>query len=151
MRSVIVLAIALALAGCGIQDPPQRPQTPQHGQPAQATLDILAAPNEEFEAVEPTVFGIIGAPTVWDALAPLGRSFEPEGADPALIVRIRVSGDNQIADIVRTALADDAINAEHIRIAFRREPEGWYPTNAYVRRKCRRAPDPETWTPAQCP
>jgi hypothetical protein len=151
MRSLVVFAFACALAGCGIQDQPERPETPPNAEQPPTATDVFAAPNEEFEPVEPTVFSIIGAPTVWDALAPLGQSFEPEGADPALTVRIRVSGDDQIADVLRTSLADDAINSEHIRIEFRREPEGWYATNAYVRQKCRRGPDPEIWTRAPCP
>lgn len=150
MRSVFILVFAVALAGCGVPDQAQRRQAPQRGEPAPAAVDVFAAPNGEFEAVEPTVFGIIGAPTVWDALSPLGQSFEPEGADPALTVRIRVSGNDQIAEILRTDLADDAIDSEHIRIEFRREPEGWYPTNAYLRHTCRRG-DPEVWTRAPCP
>ena len=151
MRSLIVFAFAVALVGCGIPDRPQHPEATQHTEQAPAATDVFAAPNEEFEAVEPTVFRIIGAPTVWDALAPLGRSFEPEGADPTLIVQIRVSGSDQIVDVLRTSLADDAISSEHIRIEFRREPEGWYTTNAYVRQKCRRGPAPEIWTLAPCP
>lgn len=151
MKSVFVLAFAFSLVGCGIQEQPQRPQTPPHADVPSLATDVFAAPNEEFEPVEPTVFRIIGAPTVWDALAPLGHSFEPEGADPTLTLRIRASGGDQIVDVLRTSLADDAINSEHIRIEFRREPEGWYPTNAYARRKCRRAPDPEIWTRAPCP
>jgi hypothetical protein len=148
MRSLIVSAFAFALAGCGV---PHGPETPQHAEQSPAAAEVFAAPNDEFEAVEPTVFRIIGAPTVWDALAPLGQSFAPEGAGPALTVRIRVSGNDQVADVLRTDLADDAINSQHIRIEFRREPEGWYPTNAYVRQKCRRGPDPEIWTRAPCP
>jgi len=149
MRPLIVLALAFALTGCGILDQPPGPQTPQNEEAPAA--DVFAATNEEFEPVEPTVFGIIGAPTVWDALAPVGQSFEPEGANPALTVRIRVSGDDRTADVLRTSLADDAISSEHIRIEFRREPEGWYATNAYVRQKCRRGPNPEVWTRASCP
>ena len=152
MRALIVVACAVALGGCDLLIREQRPQSPPHAEQApSAAADVFAAPNEEFEPVEPTIFRIVGAPTVWDALAPLGRSFEPEGRDPTFTARIRVSGEDQIADILRTGLADDAVGTEHIRIEFRREPDGWYPTNAYERQKCRRGPSPDTWTRAPCP
>lgn len=151
MRSLLVLAFAFALAGCDIMNRPQLPERPRHNEEAPEPTDVFAAPNEEFEAVEPTIFHIIGAPTVWDALAPIGQSFAPEGSDPTLTVRIRVSGNDRTADVLRTSLADDAISSEHIRIEFRHEPEGWYATNAYVRQKCRRGPNPEVWTRASCP
>lgn len=148
---VVVGLLALTLAACGESSaPPSAP--PQVTAPMQpVSSEVWNAPNSELEAVEPTIFQIVGAPTVWDALAPLGRAFEGGEGAPTLTVHFRTEGDGQVADIVRTGLADDSLGSEHIRIEFRREPEGWYPTNAYRRHTCRRASDPQLWSSAPCP
>lgn len=111
--------------------------------------ELLAAPNSAFTAIEPSEVGVFGAPTVMEALEPL---FGPEGAEgDSVHLSVREAGDNTIADIVRTGLADDAVTAGHVRIEFRREPDGWYPTNAYRRAQCARGPQAGQWTTELCP
>jgi hypothetical protein len=111
--------------------------------------ELLAAPNSAFTAIEPSEVGVFGAPTVMEALEPL---FGPEGAEgESAHLSVREAGDNTIVDIVRTGLADDAVTAGHVRIEFRREPDGWYPTNAYRRAQCARGPQAGQWTTELCP
>jgi len=56
-----------------------------------------------------------------------------------------------IADVIRSGLVDDSVRADHVRVEFRREPEGWFPTNAFRREQCRRGPDAGRWSAAPCP
>lgn len=110
---------------------------------------LIGAPNDLFTAIEPSEVGVFGAPSVMEALDPLLGPEMTEGASVHLSVR--EEGDNSIADIVRTGLADDSVSAGHVRIEFRREPDGWYPTNAYRRQQCARGANPGEWTTGLCP
>ena len=144
----------LVLAACGdVSNAPTAPAEAPAPPPAvSADGTPWSAPNSDFEAVEPTIFGIIGAATVWDALAPIGRSsLESTEGSPGLKVNVRAEGEGFVADVIRSGLADDAVGDEHVRIEFRREVDGWYPTNAYRRHTCRRAADPEQWSTNPCP
>jgi hypothetical protein len=129
-------------------------------EPVAASTDAAAAtpsspydaPNELFEAVEPTIFGITAAPTVWDVLAPVGRR-SPEGPEgrQRTDLRVRNEAGGAVADLVQSGLLDDAVESEHLRLELRLEPEGWFVTNAYVRQICRRGEDAGKWTKAPCP
>jgi hypothetical protein len=156
-----VLAAALALAACGQQQAPQQDTsdvtTPAEDQSeADAIPDVpevdpalLAAPNADFTAIEPSEVGVFGAPTVMQAMAPLLGPEVTEGASVSLSVR--ETGDEAVADLVRSGLADDSVGAGHVRIEFRREADGWYPTNAYRRSQCRRGALADQWTTELCP
>jgi len=151
MRASLFICVLAVLAGCQRRpdDQPARKESPQT---IAGDLGYWEAPASEFEAVEPTVFGVVGSPAVWDALAPLGRrGLAADETPETLDAHIRVEGEGLVADVLHANLADDAISAEHVRIEFRREPEGWFPTNAYRRHKCRRAREPAAWSTALCP
>ncbi|MBC7770270.1 MAG: hypothetical protein H7124_15930 [Phycisphaerales bacterium] len=157
------VALALALAACGQNQPSgqgdggaiiapdeeteiggaERNELP----PVEASL--LGAPSDLFTAIEPSEVGVFGAPSVMDALDPLLGPEMTEGSNVHLSVR--EEGDGAIADIVRTGLADDSVSAGHVRVEFRREPDGWYPTNAYRRMQCARGAAPGEWTTGLCP
>jgi hypothetical protein len=165
---MIFMVAAVLLAACG----QQQQQEPEGGQEGSDTAgvsqgeygedagfepedlppvdaELIAAPNSAFTAIEPSEVGVFGAPTVMEALEPL---FGPEGAEgDSAHLSVREAGDSTIADIVRTGLADDAVTAGHVRIEFRREPDGWYPTNAYRRAQCARGPQAGQWTTELCP
>jgi len=86
---------------------------------------------------------------VAQALAPL---LGPEvSASSSASLSVRETGDDAIADLVRSGLADDSVAAGHVRIEFRREPDGWYPTNAYRRSQCARGGQAGQWTTGLCP
>jgi hypothetical protein len=110
------------------------------------------APASAFRAIEPTEVGITGAPTIWAALAGLGVTV-PEGSEgnQGLSVLVRREGDMYVADVVRTGLLDDSVGSDHVRIEFRREPEGWFPTNAFRRERCRRGAGADQWSAQPCP
>lgn len=120
-----------------------RPELP----PVEAVL--LEAPNSAFVAIEPTEIGVIGAPDIREALGPL-VSAEALGEGEAVQLSVRETGDNAIADIVRTGLADDSVSGGHVRIEFHREEDGWFPTNAYRRNQCRRGANAGAWTTEPC-
>lgn len=164
LRSM-VLGVALALAACG------QPQTEQSGGDTPPAADyaspdevegaepaeieevnavLLAAPNTDFSAIEPSEVGVFAAPTVMQALEPLIGPQAFEG-DAALSVSVRTDGEHQVADIVRENIPDDSVAAGHVRIEFRQEPEGWFPTNAYRRSMCRRGPSANQWSAEVCP
>ena len=167
MRRALVLGAAVLMAACGQQQQDQKTDGADSAVIAE-TQDgvsdgeegdfenlpdvdpaLLAAPNEAFTAIEPSEVGVFGAPTVDEALAPL---LGPEGAEGAsLYFTMRESGDSTVADIVRSGLADDSVSAGHVRIEFRREPDGWYPTNAYRRAQCVRGALAGQWTSELCP
>jgi hypothetical protein len=110
---------------------------------------LLAAPNTDFTPIEPSEVGVSAAPTVMEALAPLLGPEVTEGANVSLSVR--ETGEDAVADLVRSGLADDSVAAGHVRIEFRREADGWYPTNAYRRSQCQRGGQAGQWTTALCP
>ena len=167
MRGLIAAAMIAALAACG--EPRQQgggdtisdASTAAVGEQEQAAAPnfddlepvnpaLLAAPHSAFTAIEPSEVDVFAAPTVFEALEPLipPEAFEE---DAAISVSVREDGDIVWADIVRENIPDDAVAAGHIRIEFRREPEGWFPTNAYRRWMCRRGERANQWSSAQCP
>lgn len=116
---------------------------------AAVPAELLATANAAFTAIEPSEVGIFAAPTIEQALAPLlSPEAHEEGASVQLTVR-EIEG-AQVADIVRSDIPDDSIAAGHIRIEFRQEPEGWFPTNAYRRVMCRRGAHASQWTAGAC-
>ncbi len=157
------LALALILAACGQNQPSDQAQsggstTPYEESQAEDTeretlppVDsaLLGAPNELFTAIEPSEVGVFGAPSVMEALDPLLGPEMTEGASVHL--SLREEGATTIADIVRTGLADDSVAAGHVRVEFRQESDGWYPTNAYRRMQCARSASPGEWTTGLCP
>jgi hypothetical protein len=150
--------LALLLAACG-----QSGQAPPRPQPAPAETtetaqppalppvaeELTAAPNTAFVAMEPSEFGVFGAPTILEALAGLLAS--TESGEGEVQLSVREGAEDAVADIVRVGLQDDAVSAAHIRIEFRREPEGWFPVNAYRRQQCARGPLAGQWSNRPCP
>jgi|GEM_PF-2667111 len=162
-NGLAALALTLAVAACG-QNPPSDQgdggviTSPEDGGEQSATqrdelppvdASLLGAPNDLFTAIEPSEVGVFGAPSVMEALDPLLGPEVTEGSNVSLSVR--EEGDGAIADIVRSGLADDSVSAGHVRVEFRREPDGWYPTNAYRRNQCARGATPGEWTTGLCP
>lgn len=155
-----VLAVSLALAACGQQPAQQQDQgsiTAPDELPDAVDLPplpevdptLLAAANTDFTAIEPSEVGVFGAPTVLEALAPLMGPEVTEGSNVSLSVR--ESGDEAVADVVQGGLLDDSVSAGHVRVEFRREADGWYPTNAYRRSQCARGGAAGQWTTGLCP
>jgi hypothetical protein len=152
---LVVFACAV-LAGCN-----ELQQTPPSAGEKQETIEVPAGesidlgvmpPADRFVAVEPTEVGVVGAPTIWEALAPIGKGVpEGEEGDQTINVALRKDGEIYVADVVRTGLLDDSVAADHLRIQFRREPEGWFPTNAYRRHECRRGRNAGKWATEACP
>lgn len=165
MRLIITgaaAALLLALAACGPQGGEQA--TEQGGGPAAideevdreadfnelppVAAELLAVPNEQFTAIEPSELEVQADGAILDALAPL-LGPEMTQAGESLNVSIRESGDEAVADIVRANIMSDVVAAGHLRIEFRREPEGWFPTNAYRRFLCRRG-EAMQWSSGAC-
>ena len=161
----IMAAAALALAACG--QPSQQegeagaPAQVQSGEDDEGVLDLpplpqvdaplLEAPSSEFTAVEPTELGVIGAPSIEEAIAPLIGSPETHEEGASVSLTVREAGETATADVGRANIPDDSVSAGHVRIEFRREPEGWFPTNAYRRSLCRRGEAAGQWTSGLCP
>jgi hypothetical protein len=151
---ILAVAGALLLAACGQSTTPADtsiapPASP--AEPAAPAVDaaLLAAPVSDFAAIEPSEIAITGAATLDEALAPLTMDTHAESG--SLQVSVQENGDNAIADIVRMGLADDSVAAAHLRLEFRREPDGWYPTNAYRRFQCARGDLAGQWSVTPCP
>lgn len=157
-----LIACLAALSACGQQQDDQQAEgsaapleAPSVTDPARAELppvdaSLLSAPNDAFTAIEPSEVGVFGAPDVMQALDPLLGPEATEGAIVHLTVR-ETSSDQTVADIVRSGLQDDAVSAGHVRVEFRREADGWYPTNAYRRTQCARGGEAGQWTAGLCP
>lgn len=162
-RVLFAGAAALFVFGCG-----QPQQQQESGSPSAPPLEeevaaenipadlppvdpiLVAAPSNGFTAIEPSEVGVFGAPTVMAALEPIiGPEAYEEGT--SLSLSVHEEGDNAVADVVRMGMADDSVSAGHLRVEFRREPEGWFPTNAYRRSQCRRGPLAGQWTTELCP
>ncbi len=111
---------------------------------------LLGAPNAAFTAIEPSEVGVFGAATILDAVHDLVSGEALEG-EANVSLTIREDGDNAFVDIVRDNIPDDSVAAGHVRVEFRREPEGWFPTNAYRRWMCRRGPHANQWSRELCP
>lgn len=162
-NGLAALALTLTLAACGQNQPGDQSDSGTISAPDDETelgdgareelppvdASLLGAPNDLFTAIEPSEVGVFAAPSVIDALDPLLGPEMTEGANVHLTVR--EEGDAAIADIVRTGLADDSVASGHVRIEFRRESDGWYPTNAYRRMQCARGGTPGEWTTGLCP
>jgi len=160
MRIRFALAAVLLLASCGqpasqSEAPPPAPppdETSASDQPADLPPPdavLVAAPNTAFTAVEPSELGVQAAPTVREALAPLLSSDVNEGA--TLQLGVAENGETAVADIVRSGMEDDSVSAAQLRVEFRHEPDGWYPTNAYRRTMCVRGENAGQWSAAPCP
>ncbi len=154
------LAVALAMTACGQPSQPAETSDTQTSaedsatEPAPPQLppvdpELLAAPNTAFTAIEPSEVGVFGAPNVMQALEPLLGPEVSEGA--TLSVSIRESGEMTTADVVRSGLSDDSVSAGQVRLEFSREPDGWYPVNAYRRSMCARGANAGQWTTEPCP
>lgn len=161
----IVLAAALALTACG-QQQQKGPETEAPAQSEDSTLGdeavrlpplpqvdaaLLEAPASDFVAIEPSELGVFGAPTVEQAISALVGSPETQEDGASVSMTVRESGDAATADVVRANIPDDSVSAGHVRVEFRREPEGWMPTNAYRRSQCRRGELAGQWTSGLCP
>ena len=110
----------------------------------------LARIRDFFTAFEPSEIGVTGAPDIMTAIDSLiATGAHEEGG--SLYLTIREEGDTATADVVRADAADDSVKAGHLRIEFRREPEGWFPTNAYRRVQCARGALADQWTNGLCP
>lgn len=161
-RAFLAICALGWLAACGQpQSPPAEPgaATAPDGE-FEAALDeqellppvdgeLLEIPSTAFVAIEPTEIGVMGSSDIREALAPL-ISAEALGEGEAVQLSVRETNDAAIADVVRTGLADDSVAAGHVRIEFRREEEGWFPTNAYRRQQCRRGAQAGEWTTELC-
>lgn len=110
---------------------------------------LVAAPPEDFVAIEPSEVGVFGAPTILDSIHDLisGEALEGEAN---VSLTIHEEGDIAVADIVRDNIPDDSVAAGHVRVEFHREPEGWSPTNAYRRWMCRRGAHANQWSKELC-
>lgn len=156
-----LLACAVSLTACNQQQDQQEAQgsapvadTPEISEPVRAELPpvdaaLLAAPNDAFTAIEPSEVGVSASTSVMDALEPLLGPEVVEGSDVSLTVR--ENGADAVADIVRTGVQDDSVSGGHVRIEFRHEADGWYPTNAFRRTQCARGGEAGQWTTGLCP
>lgn len=160
--ALVALAGALALAGCGrsnnVPPPPPMPPSIDEGQadtttpaePGPVDPQLLAAANSEFAAIEPSEVGVAAAPDIHQAISAITS---PESGDDAgtLSLTIREGDTAAVVDVVRADLPDDSVAAGQVRIEFRKEAEGWFPTNAYRRNMCRRGAYAMQWTSETCP
>ena len=153
MRWLFCFLVMGVLPACGpAPEPSEETITVSEIPRVEAPESGAEAPDGAFRPIEPTEAGVIGAPTIWMALAPLGATVpEGEEGDQSLSVQIRREDAVYIADVVRSGLLDDSVRADHVRVEFRREPEGWFPTNAFRREQCRRGADAGQWSAAPCP
>ena len=163
-RWIICAGAALALAACGQQTQKQE-ETGSSSQIEDGVSEgaeeltplpevdavLLAAPSSDFVAIEPSELGVIGAATIEEAIAPLVGSPETSEEGASVSLSVREAGETATADIVRTNIPDDSVSAGHVRIEFHREPEGWFPTNAYRRSLCRRGEAAGQWSSGLCP
>ena len=152
-------AALLSVAACGqssqtgeMSAPPLQEEEVADEAPGLPPVEpaLLAAPTSTFTAFEPSEIGVTGAPDIMTAIDPLiATGAHEEGG--SLYLTIREEGQIATADVVRADAADDSVKAGHLRIEFRREPEGWFPTNAYRRVQCARGALADQWTNGLCP
>lgn len=161
LRTLVIVLLSAALAACNQQ---QQQQAEGSASPVETPSEVVdapraelppvdsslvGAPNSAFTAIEPSEVGVFGATAVAEALEPL---LGPEVVEASHVsLSVREEGDNAVADIVRTGLQDDSVSGGHIRIEFRREPDGWFPVNAYRRTQCARGGQEGQWTAGLCP
>jgi hypothetical protein len=163
IRFGLVAVLALMLAACGqsaqqqeanssvspsIEDPME--STAQHAPLPPVDAALVGAASGMFTAIEPTELQITAAPTIMESLEPLLGVENQEGGE-SLHLSVTEQGDAAVADIVRTGIPDDSVSGGHIRIEYRREEDGWYPTNAYRRVLCGRGAEAGQWTAGLCP
>ncbi len=166
MRKFVIACAALALTACGqsTQEAPESGAAAPGNEIADGAIDedvvfappevepgLLAAPSSTFVALEPSELGVFGAPSVIEALEPITGAPEMHEEGSTISMSVRESGEMTVADIVRANIPDDSVSAGHVRVEFRREAEGWYPTNAYRRWMCRRGERAGQWTTELCP
>lgn len=160
MRIIYALAAVLLAASCGqpasTADSPSAPVEAEDSGAASAPATLpppdaalIAAPSTMFAAVEPSELGVQAAASVREALAPLLSNDANEGA--TLQLNVAETGDTAVADVVRSGLEDDSVSAAQLRIEFRHETDGWYPTNAYRRMMCARGDNAGQWSATPCP
>ena len=155
IRKLCFVALACALAACGSStQAPQAPPSQEVEELAPSNFPeveplLLQAPSSDFVAIEPTEIGIVGGGDIRDTLAPL-ISVEALSDGESVEMSVRENGDEAVADIVRIGMADDAVQAGHVRVEFHRAPEGWFPVNAYRRHQCRRGANAGAWTTELC-
>jgi hypothetical protein len=159
--AALVLA-ACAVVACGrsnnVPPPPPLPpsiddaQTQESGpaEPGPVDAALLATPNSEFVAIEPSEVGVAAAPDIREAISAITAN---EGGEDqgTLSLTIREAPDAAVVDIVRDNLPDDSVAAGQVRIEFQKQAEGWFPTNAYRRNMCRRGAYAMQWTKDPCP
>jgi hypothetical protein len=133
----------------GEETPIEDTDAPQHVSLPPVDPALVSVPNAEFTAIEPTEIGVIAAPSVMEALEPILGPEMTEGS--SLSLTITAQRDDAVADVVRAGMADDSVSAGHLRVEFRREPDGWFPTNAYRRSQCARGGQAGQWTSGLCP
>lgn len=157
MKRLAAFAVLCVLTACGQPQQEAPPATEELSvesaapRPSLPPVDaeLLAAPNDAFAAIEPSEVDVFAAPTVLESLELLLGPEQIEGEEAQFTLRGQL--DTATADIVRTGLADDSVEGAHLRFEFRREPDGWFPTNAYRRMKCRRGAQAGQWSAALCP
>ena len=139
VRTIIpigLISLSLLVSACATASPPS---------------SDYDATDDQFLAVEPTTLGLIASPTIWQVLEPIaGGTPESTEGNQSLKVYVRKSAGGYQADVIISGLMDDSLMARHVRLDLRKEPEGWFITNALVRYRCYRSETP-AWQTALCP
>ena len=143
-----LLVLCLSLAACGVNAPEgaQAPDAPGRVAHEDGTVSFGSA---RYQPVSPAELRIAAAPTIWQAMAPLGAVPESMEGRQALEFSIRQEGNAMVAVMTRRGLMDDAMSADEVRVEFQQDAGGWTPVEAYARRQCRRGPA-SGWTTEQC-
>ena len=150
--SARLLALAMLLAACTPAAPTaaSAPEAPtSHAAAVNHGDGIVSFGPATYRATDPARLGIQAAPTIWQALSPLG--VVPESMEGRQRLDASIHDDNgaMVAVVTRWGLLDDAISADEIRVVFEQDQGGWAPRQAYQRHQCRRAQT--GWTTEVCP
>ena len=143
-----LLVLCLSLAACGV-NAPEGAQAPDAAGRVAHEDGTVSFGSARYQPVSPAELQITAAPTIWQAMAPLGAVPESMEGRQALEFSIRQEGDAMIAVMTRLGLMDDAVSADEVRVEFQQDVDGWRPVEAYARRQCRRGPA-SGWTTEQC-